>query len=47
MDDGFLDVKEEMIIFFNLVVLELEIVCVFVMIDFLKWEVIEVGLKCF
>lgn len=46
MDDGLLDVWEEMIIFLNLVMFEFDIVCVFVMIDFFKWEVIEVGLKC-
>lgn len=40
------DVEVVMVCFFNLIVGELDIVCVLIMIDFLKWDVIEKGLKC-
>lgn len=46
MDEGMLDLKVVMVIFFNLIVFEFDILCVLIMIDFFKWEVIEVGLKC-
>lgn len=41
-----LDVEVCMVCFLNLCVFELEIFKVLVMVDFFKWEVIEVGLKC-
>lgn len=40
------DVEAAMVRFFNLIVGESDIVRVSIMIDFLKWDVIEKGLKC-
>lgn len=41
-----LDFEVVMIIFLYLIGLELEISWVLIMIDFLKWEIIELGFKC-
>lgn len=46
MDEVMFDLKVVMVCFLNLIVLELDIVCVLIMIDLLKWDVIEVGFKC-
>lgn len=46
MDEGLIDFWQVMIDYLNLIVVEFDIVCVLIMIDSLKWEVIEVGLKC-
>lgn len=45
MDEGLFDSKVVMVNFLNFVMVEFDIVKFFIMIDFLKWEVIEVGLK--
>ena len=46
MDDGLLDVKEEMVNFLNLLAGEPEIARLPLMIDSSDWEVIRAGLKC-
>lgn len=46
MDEGLLDFEKVMMDFFNLVMAEFDIVRLFIMIDFFKFFVIEVGLKC-
>ena len=46
MDDGLLDVKEEMVNFLNLLAGEPEIARLPLMVDSSDWEVIRAGLKC-
>lgn len=46
MDEGLIDFEKVMMCYFNLIMFELDIVCILVMVDFFKWSVIEVGLKC-
>ena len=46
MDDGLLDVREEMVHFLNMIAAEPDIAKVPVMIDSSKWDVIVSGLKC-
>lgn len=46
MDEGLIDLEVVMMCYFNLIMFELDIVCILVMVDFFKWSVIEVGLKC-
>ena len=46
MDDGMLEVRDEMVNFLNLVASDPDISRVPVMIDSSRWDVIEAGLKC-
>ncbi len=46
MDDGLLDVKEEMVRFLNMLACEPDISRIPVMVDSSDWEVIRAGLKC-
>lgn len=43
-DEGMFDGEGVMVKFFNLFVGELDILCVFLMFDLFKWEILEVGL---
>lgn len=46
LDDGILDVKQEMTLFLNYIASDPEIARVPIMIDSSDWDVIEAGLKC-